>query len=60
MVELAEVVDLRLLLVADLLDGDERASQPAAEHGALRTRPQPLQLTNLLKGDAPVLVTHCR
>ena len=51
--EFAQVFDVRLLLLPDLLDGHLLGAELAQEHGPLRPTAQPLQLRDLLKRNLP-------
>ena len=52
-VELAQVVDLSLRLVLDLLDGHQFVVELADEHGALGPGTKPLQVGDRLEGHLP-------
>lgn len=51
--ELPQVLDVRLVLVPHFLDGHLLCAELAQEHGALSPAAQPLQLRDLLKGHLP-------
>ena len=55
MVEFAEVFDVGLLDVADLLYGHFLPVEFAKEDGSLRPAAQPLQVRDVLKRDVPVI-----
>jgi hypothetical protein len=54
-VELAEVLDVRLLEVPNFLDSHDVVPEFPLENCALGPGPQPLQIPNLLKRNLPFL-----
>ena len=54
-VEFSEVVDVRVLLLLDLLDGHQLVVQLADEDGALSSGPEPLEIRDVLERDLPVV-----
>ena len=54
-VELSQVLDVDLVLLLDLLDGDRLPFVLANEDGSLCSTPKPFQVRNVLKGNLPVI-----
>ena len=54
-VEFSEVVDVRVFLLLDLLDGHQLVFQLADEDGALSSGPEPLEIRDVLERDLPVV-----
>lgn len=58
MLELPQVFDVGLLLLAHLLDGHLLGAELAQEDGSLCTAAEPLQLRDLLERDLPHVWTQ--
>ena len=55
MVQLPEMLDVSLVLLLDLLDGDLLRAEGPGEHGALGPGAQPAEVLDLFKRDLPVI-----
>ena len=53
--ELPEVLDVGLVLLLDLLDGDLLLTEDPSEHGALGPGAEPAEVPDILEGDFPVI-----
>ena len=54
-VQLPEMLDVSLVLLLDLLDGDLLRAEGPGEHGALGPGAQPAEVLDLFKRDFPVI-----